>query len=303
MANAYTSWVIDAPVEQVWALVRDFNALPEWNPGITESVIEEDLPADTVGAVRSLRLADGSPGRERLVALDDRLYSVTYNFELAPMPLDNYIGRISLKPMSDGGTLAIWHSTYDERPENLTTFKEILEKDVFATGFRSLAEKLANQPGGDVSQYGASKQAMPECVYVTGRVAAPPAAVWPVVRAIAGVGPWHSTSQASTLIAERSGRVGERREFALGGVLVTEVLTGLSDHQHHLNYSVRHANAVSEDYDAKVELHPVTMDGTTLVVWTLDRANAGSNPDMALHQAALTRALQAVRDKVVGGAS
>jgi len=120
-----------------------------------------------------------------------------------------------------------------------------------------------------------------------------------VVRATAGLGPWHSTSRAPVAIAERSGRVGEQREFELDGVLATETLTGLSDHHHHLHYTVRHANAVPEDCDAKVELHPVTMDGTTLVVWTLDGANTGFSPDLALHQAALKRALQTTRGKLV----
>ncbi|MEQ9946295.1 SRPBCC family protein [Pectobacterium aroidearum] len=299
MANAYTSWIIDAPVERVWALVRDFNALPDWNPGISESVIEQGLASDTVGAIRSLKLADGAPGRERLLALDDRHYNVTYNFELAPLPLDNYIGRIDLKPLSDGGTLAIWHSTYDERPENSAPFKDVLERDVFAAGFRSLAETLANESDG--GQDAGLRQPLPGKVYVTGRVSAPLADVWPVLRASAGLGPWYAAPQAPSAIAPRSGQVGEQRKLALHGHLATETLTGLSDHHRHLHYSVRHDQAAWQDYDATVELLPVTMDGTTLVVWTLDWPNADASPDVDQHHSALKRALQTLSDEVAGG--
>ena len=30
MARAYASIILKAPVETVWSLVRDFNALPKW---------------------------------------------------------------------------------------------------------------------------------------------------------------------------------------------------------------------------------------------------------------------------------
>ncbi len=31
MADALSTTIIDAPVEQVWAVLRDFNGLPVWN--------------------------------------------------------------------------------------------------------------------------------------------------------------------------------------------------------------------------------------------------------------------------------
>jgi len=37
MAKVYRSAVIRAPVETVWAVVRDFNALPRWHPAIATS--------------------------------------------------------------------------------------------------------------------------------------------------------------------------------------------------------------------------------------------------------------------------
>ncbi|HVL73621.1 MAG TPA: SRPBCC family protein, partial [Beijerinckiaceae bacterium] len=46
MAKAYASAIVDAPVETVWALVRDFNGLPTWHPAIARSEIEDGLDSD-----------------------------------------------------------------------------------------------------------------------------------------------------------------------------------------------------------------------------------------------------------------
>ncbi|WP_180863118.1 SRPBCC family protein [Cupriavidus pauculus] len=297
MANAYTSWIIDAPVDQVWALVRDFNGLPNWNPGIVESVIEENVSSDVVGAVRSLKLANGASGRERLLALDDRRYQVMYNFELAPLPLDNYVGRIELKPLTDGTrTLAIWHSTYDERPDNQMSFQSVLESDVFAGGFRSMATKLAEEPTTGETNH--CRQPSPGKVYVAEIIDAPLADVWPVLRALAGIGPWYADLQGTIQLTARPGQVGGQRKLGMDGDLVTETLTGLSDHDHRVCYSVRHDIATSLNYDATVELHPVTMNNTTLVTWTLDWPNADAPPDVVTHRAALKKAFALLKVQV-----
>ena len=49
MIKVYTSSVIDAPADAVWAVIRDFNGLPRWTPFVAESRIEAGLPADKVG--------------------------------------------------------------------------------------------------------------------------------------------------------------------------------------------------------------------------------------------------------------
>ena len=43
MAKAYASALIDAPAETVWAILRDFNGLPNWHSAIVRSEIE-DIP-------------------------------------------------------------------------------------------------------------------------------------------------------------------------------------------------------------------------------------------------------------------
>ena len=71
MIHVYTSSVIDAPADAVWARIRDFNALPQWHPGIADSRIENSQPSDRVGCVRHFHTRDGGTIRERLLALSD----------------------------------------------------------------------------------------------------------------------------------------------------------------------------------------------------------------------------------------
>ena len=71
MARAYASIILKAPVETVWSIVRDFNALPKWAVNVTRSKIEKGLDSDVVGCVRSFHLANGAHVRERLLMLDD----------------------------------------------------------------------------------------------------------------------------------------------------------------------------------------------------------------------------------------
>ena len=54
-----TSAVIDAPIEVVWAKVRDFNNMPQWHPKFSRSHIEGGVLSDEVGCVRNFDIAGG----------------------------------------------------------------------------------------------------------------------------------------------------------------------------------------------------------------------------------------------------
>jgi hypothetical protein len=55
---------------RVWALIRDFNAMPQWNATIRSSVIEAG-PADRIGCRRVLAFDDGSVWTHELTLLSD----------------------------------------------------------------------------------------------------------------------------------------------------------------------------------------------------------------------------------------
>src|SRR5207237_8511801 len=69
---------INAPVERVWAVLRDFNSHDAWHPAVAKSHIENSEPADQVGCVRNFELRDGAKIREQLLALSDQDFISTY---------------------------------------------------------------------------------------------------------------------------------------------------------------------------------------------------------------------------------
>ncbi len=69
MIRVYVSSVIDASADTVWSRIRDFNGMPLWHPGIADSRIENNEPADKVGCIRHFHTRDGGMIRERLLAL------------------------------------------------------------------------------------------------------------------------------------------------------------------------------------------------------------------------------------------
>ena len=67
------STVIDAPIERVWAVLRDFNSHDQWHTVVDESRIEGGERSDQVGCVRSFALKDGHRIREQLLTLDPQV--------------------------------------------------------------------------------------------------------------------------------------------------------------------------------------------------------------------------------------
>lgn len=146
MAKAYASAIINAPIDAVWTAIRDFNSLPDWHPAIRSSEIEDGQPADRIGAVRSFYLQDGAHVRERLVALDDTGHALAYTFVTPAFPVDNYIARMKLSPVSeDGSTFAEWSAEFDEKPKDAGKYEDIISNGVFAAGWKALRSHLESR--------------------------------------------------------------------------------------------------------------------------------------------------------------
>ena len=143
MAEVYTSSVIGASADRVWAVIRDFNALPKWHPAIAESRIEGGQPADQVGCVRAFRLRDGGAIRERLLALSDYEFSCTYAILESPMGVENYVATLKLTPITDGGrTFAEWSAEFDCPPGREAQLVADIGNGVFQGGFNALKQRF-----------------------------------------------------------------------------------------------------------------------------------------------------------------
>jgi NADPH:quinone reductase-like Zn-dependent oxidoreductase len=139
MVSVVRSTVINAPVEAVWQVVRDFNDHDKWHPVVVDSVIEDGKAADQVGCVRRFHLQDGSELREQLLKLCDRTRSFTYCILSSPIPLIGYVATLTLKPVTDGScTFWDWRSTFRTPPGREAELAELVGRNVYEGGFQAV---------------------------------------------------------------------------------------------------------------------------------------------------------------------
>jgi len=143
MAKVFVSTVIGAPVGQVWPVVRDFNGLPAWTPFAAESRIEMGAPADQIGCVRNFSLKDGARLRERLLALSDYDFSMTYSILESPMGVEDYVATLSLKPVTDGDRTYIeWTAKFRAPAGNDQELITFIGENVFHAALQALKQRF-----------------------------------------------------------------------------------------------------------------------------------------------------------------
>ena len=138
------STVIDAPIERVWAVLRDFNSHDQWHDVVAESRIEGGEASSQVGCVRNFTLKDGNHIREQLLALSDTEYKSTYCIVQATVPLQRYVATVTLKPVTDGNrTFWHWESTFATPPGMERELRDMVAQGVYEAGFENLRRHLA----------------------------------------------------------------------------------------------------------------------------------------------------------------
>src|SRR4051812_41750871 len=137
------STVIDAPIERVWQVLRDFNSHDRWHDVVETSRIEGGERSDQVGCVRSFTLRDGNRIREQLLALSDDEHRSTYCIVESTVPLLRYVSTLTLKPVTDGErTFWHWESTFATPPGRERELCEMVARDVYEAGFENLRRHL-----------------------------------------------------------------------------------------------------------------------------------------------------------------
>ena len=148
MQRVTRSAIIDAPIERVWAVLRDFNSHDQWHPAVADSHIEGGEPSDQVGCVRNFHLKDGAHIREQLIALSDTDYISTYCILDATVPLMRYVATQQLRRVTDGNrTFLHWQSTFDTPPGREREFADMVGRGVYEAGIEALRRHL--RAGGE----------------------------------------------------------------------------------------------------------------------------------------------------------
>jgi hypothetical protein len=144
MIEVYRTSVIAAPAPRVWALVRDFNAMPEWNATIRSSVIENG-PADRIGCRRVLTFDDGSVWVHELTQHSDTEMTIGYAIVGTPpgtkIPMRDYRALIRLETVIDGDQCFIaWKATLETDQEAAVRERA---QAVFQAGFDGLKRRFS----------------------------------------------------------------------------------------------------------------------------------------------------------------
>lgn len=148
MPKVVRSTVIEAPVETVWGVLRDFNGHDRWHPAVAESQIERGQTSDRVGCVRRFRLQDGSELRERLLTLSDADMAFSYCLLETPIPLLNYVAHVRLAPVTDADhTFWHWESRFDTPVGRETELARMVGENIYEGGFAAIREHLAREAG------------------------------------------------------------------------------------------------------------------------------------------------------------
>lgn len=143
MPRVLVSTVINAPIERVWHVARDFNGLPAWMPGMKASAIEDGRDATSSGAIRRLKL-EGTDAvlRERLEALSDDERRITYAVLEGPLPVRKVVTTMHLRPITDSyGTFGEWSSEFQTEPGKEQEGVQYMTR-VFNAGWRALKRHL-----------------------------------------------------------------------------------------------------------------------------------------------------------------
>ena len=146
MTKVFVSAVINAPVEKVWAKVRDFNGLPNWHPRFSRSHIEDGLPSDQIGCIRNFDIADGGGTiREQLLELSDIDFSFRYCILDSPLPVENYLAQLTLYPVTaDNSTVGIWTAEFDVTNGDEASVVDAVGNGTFGKAFEVLNEAFAS---------------------------------------------------------------------------------------------------------------------------------------------------------------
>lgn len=143
MVKIVKSTIMEAPVEAVWEVLRDFNGHDQWHPAVADSHIERGLPSDRIGCVRRFHLADGSELREQLLTLSDIDMAFSYCLLDTPIPLLNYVAHVRLVPVTDGD-LTFWHweSRFDTPPGREAELEKQVGEQIYERGFQAVRDHM-----------------------------------------------------------------------------------------------------------------------------------------------------------------
>lgn len=143
MVKILRSTIMEAPIEAVWDLLRDFNGHDRWHPAVATSQIERGRESDRIGSVRRFRLASGEELREQLLALSDAETTFSYCLLDTPIPLLNYVAHMRLIPVTESDhTFCQWNCRFDTPKGREAELENQVRTGIYDVGFAAIRAEL-----------------------------------------------------------------------------------------------------------------------------------------------------------------
>jgi hypothetical protein len=129
MERAHVCEEVDATIDTVWKVIRDFADVSAWASGRVVHV-----EGAGVGMVRHI---EGPGGRfvERCESHDDAAHIFSYRLLESPVPVTNYVGTVRLTAVGARRCAIDWSAQFEPKdPASATALRTAIE-NVFRGGF------------------------------------------------------------------------------------------------------------------------------------------------------------------------
>lgn len=132
--GCYNSIVVEAPVDTVWAALRDFHDM-SWCPNVIEQCVAVgEIAGDQIGAKRVLN----GVIHETVLSLDDGERRLEYSIDDGPGPISNenvkgYVGAIRVCPVTESSaTFVEWTSRWESSGGGVAEFCDPIHRGLLA---------------------------------------------------------------------------------------------------------------------------------------------------------------------------
>jgi hypothetical protein len=137
MSGSVTKTIdLPASAEDVWAIVGDFNGLPNWNAGVLRSELSNDRKR------RTLHLKVGGTVVEDLLEHDHAARRMSYSIIESAVPVSSHKATLTVKERGPGQSMVHWTCEFEPKGAPLETVEGIFSR-IFEGGLKQLAEVVA----------------------------------------------------------------------------------------------------------------------------------------------------------------
>jgi len=129
---------VEAEVDTIWNIVRDFGGLKKWSAGLESCEVE----GSGIGAVRTIKMGPIEI-KERLEKLDEAKRSFSYAIVGGPVPVENYLSTMTISEAGPKRARITWSATFTAKGAPEADCVKLFE-GVYKGGIAGLRKAVAS---------------------------------------------------------------------------------------------------------------------------------------------------------------